>query len=112
MSLKGLRMPFKSRQVTRTITKDEFRLPDDAESGDIEGQDGFAFSRAILIPQSLKHCLQTVDALGVKIRHSLSFNVQMHNPDGHVSEVGPPEYFGINPNQRSIQNSRIITYKL
>ena len=88
VSLKGPRAPIKSRQTSRTIAKDEYRLPENAESEDIEGQDGYTFSRAIRIPQSLKKCLQTVDALGIKIRHNLTFNVQMHNPDGHVSEVG------------------------
>ena len=87
VSIKGPRAPIRSRQITRTIAKDEYRLPENAESEDIEGQDGYTFSRAIRIPQSLKKCLQTVDALGIRIRHNLTFNVQMHNPDGHVSEV-------------------------
>lgn len=91
ISIRGPRAPIKSRQVVRSIAKDEYRLPDNVESEDIEGQDGYTFSRAIRIPQNLKQCLQTVDALGIKIRHNLSFNVQMHNPDGHVSEVSDKE---------------------
>ena len=87
LSIKGPRAPIKSRQMTRSIAKDEFQLPEDAESEDVEGQDGFIFSRAIRIPQSLKKCVQTVEVLGIKVRHNLSFNVQMHNPDGHISEV-------------------------
>lgn len=87
VSLKARNAPVKSRHIQRPIAKDEYRFPNNAESIDIEGQDGFTFSRAISIPQSLKSCLQTVDALGIKIRHSLSFNIQMHNPDGHISEV-------------------------
>lgn len=87
VSIRGPRAPIKSRQITRSIAKDDYRLPDDAESENIDGQDGYTFSRSIRIPQSLTKCLQTVDALGIKIRHNLSFNVQMHNPDGHVSEV-------------------------
>ena len=87
LSIRGPRAPIRSRQVTRSIVKDEWRIPDDTESEELEGLDGYTFSRAISIPQSLKKCLQTVDALGIKVRHNLSFNVQMHNPDGHVSEV-------------------------
>ena len=90
VSIKGPRAPIRSRAVTRSIAKDDFRLPDDVESEDVEGQDGYTFSRSIRIPQSLTKCLQTVDALGIKIRHNISFNVQMHNPDGHVSEVSEP----------------------
>ena len=88
LSIRGHRIPIKNHQMSRSIAKDEFRLPEDAESQDIEGRDGFTFSRAIPIPRTLKSCVQTVDALGVKVRHTLNFNVQMHNPDGHVSEVG------------------------
>lgn len=88
MTIKGARTPKKRREITRLIAKDEYRLPDDAEAENIGGQDGYVFSRTLSIPQSLKKCLQSVDALGIKVRHSLNFNVQMHNPDGHVSEVG------------------------
>ena len=81
--------------MTRLIVRDEHRLPDDVETEDLEGQEGYVFSRSLRLPQSLKHCVQTVEALGIKIRHYLSFNIQMHNPDGHVSEVsvivGDPE---------------------
>lgn len=87
LSIRGPRAPIKSRQISRSIARDEYRLPDDTESVDIEGQDGYVFSRTIQIPQSLKKCLQTVDALGIRVRHNLSFNVQIHNPDLHVSEV-------------------------
>ena len=77
----------KSHQMTRSIHRDEYRLPSDVEAEDIEGQEGFIFSRQIPVPQSLRRCVQTIDCLGIKIRHSLNFNVQLHNPDGHVSEV-------------------------
>ena len=88
MIIKGPRTPKKSRQTTRIIVKDEHHLPNDVKAEDINGQEGFVFSRTLALPQSLKKCLQSVDALGIRIRHNLNFNVQMHNPDGHVSEVG------------------------
>lgn len=87
MTIKGPRTPKKRRELTRLIAKDEYRLADDVEAEDIGGQDGYVFSRKLSIPQSLRKCLQSVDALGIKTRHNLNFNVQMHNPDGHVSEV-------------------------
>ena len=95
VSIRGPRAPIKSRQITRSIVKDEFFLPNNVESQDIEGQDGYTFSRAIRIPQSLRKCLQTVDALGIKVRHNLNFNVQMHNPDGHISEVSTTKHLHI-----------------
>lgn len=91
MTIKGPRSPRRCRETTRLIAKDEYRLPDDVEAENIGGQEGYVFSRALAIPQSLRKCLQSVDALGIKIRHSLNFNVQMHNPDGHVSEVSTSE---------------------
>ena len=87
MTIKGPRTPKKCRETIRLIAKDEHRLPDDVEAEDIGGQEGYVFSRTLTIPQSLRKCLQSVDALGIKIRHNINFNVQMHNPDGHVSEV-------------------------
>ena len=91
MTIKGPRTPRRSRQITRLIAKDEHHFPEDAEAEDIGGQEGYVLSRTLAIPQNLRKCLQSVDALGIKIRHSLNFNVQMHNPDGHVSEVSANE---------------------
>ena len=87
IKIRGTRNPSRNRQISRLIVKDEHRLPDDMETEDTEGQEGYVFSRSLRLPQSLKHCVQTVEALGIKVRHYLSFNIQMHNPDGHVSEV-------------------------
>lgn len=91
MTIKGPRTSRKCREITRLIAKDEHRLPENIEAENIGGQEGYVFSRTLAIPQSLKKCLQSVDALGIKIRHNLNFNVQMHNPDGHVSEVSSNE---------------------
>jgi hypothetical protein len=35
----------------------------------------------------LSKCLQDVDVHGIKIRHKVKFNIALHNPDGHISEV-------------------------
>ena len=87
MTIRGPRTPKKRREITRLIVKDEYCLAENVEAEDIGGQEGYVFSRLLSLPQSLRKCLQSVDALGIKIRHNLQFNVQMHNPDGHVSEV-------------------------
>ena len=82
-----------TRSFTRTHTQshriytDEYQLPESAETEDIHGQEGYVFSRPIPIPQTLRKCVQSFDGLDIRIRHHLSFNVQMHNPDGHVSEL-------------------------
>ena len=87
VSIKLPRIPKKRREILRLIEKDEYCLAENVEAQNIGGQEGYAFSRTLSIPQSLRKCLQSVDALGIRIRHSLHFTVQMHNPDGHVSEV-------------------------
>ncbi|KAI5309175.1 hypothetical protein KEM55_003877 [Ascosphaera atra] len=45
------------------------------------------FTRVIELPKSLSKCMQDVDVKGIKIKHKLKFRVQLHNPDGHTSEV-------------------------
>lgn len=92
MTVKGPRTHKKRREITRLIARDEHCLAENAEAETLGEQEGYAFSRTLSIPQSLRKCLQSVDALGIRVRHNLHFNVQMHNPDGHVSEVSanPP----------------------
>lgn len=87
VSIKPPRAPKKRREITRLVTKDEYCLAENVEPENIGGQEGYVFSRTLSIPQNLRKCLQSVDALGIRIRHSLHFTVQMHNPDEHVSEV-------------------------
>ena len=98
MTVKGPRTPKKRRETTRLIVKDEHCLAENAEAENIGGQEGYMFSRMLPMPQNLRKCLQSVDALGIRIRHNLQFNIQMHNPDGHVSEVGYP---GMIPTSRT-----------
>ena len=79
--------PRRSRTVSRSIAKDVYTLPEDAETVDVNGQEGFVFSRQLPLPRSLRECMQTVTVKGIKIRHCLTFNVQLLNRDGHYSEV-------------------------
>lgn len=52
-----------------------------------DGQDGYALNKKMELPKSLNRCLQDVDVHGIKVRHKVKFNIALHNPDGHVSEV-------------------------
>lgn len=72
---------------TRVVSHDEWHIPPDTEAEDIDGQEGWMFQRAVAIPKNLGQCIQTVDAFGLKVRHRLRFNIQLHNPDEHTSEV-------------------------
>jgi hypothetical protein len=54
------------------------------------GQDGYTLKEVMPLPKRLAKCLQDVEVLGIKIRHKVKFNVALHNPDGHISEVSLP----------------------
>lgn len=75
------------RTTLRTVAREKWHLPDDAQTEEVDGQDAYILHKLLPIPKSLRHCLQTVDTQGFKIRHILSFNIQLHNPDAHISEV-------------------------
>ncbi|KAL9099841.1 MAG: hypothetical protein Q9163_004717 [Psora crenata] len=100
LTIRATRNNIRSNSRTRAVYTDEYRMPDDVETEDIDGQEGYTFSRAIQVPQSLRRCVQTYDALDVKIRHHLAFNVQLQNPDGHISELHAnlPIHIFISPN--------------
>lgn len=73
---------------TRTIKTDDYELNEDEQLEILdETVEGFQFARSLDLPQSLSRCLQDADVRGIKIRHKLKFRIQLHNPDGHTSEV-------------------------
>lgn len=71
----------------RVIVADMHRINVDDEQILDEAAEGFEFSRYLELPKSLNHCLQDCTAKGIKVRHKVKFNVQLHNPDGHISEL-------------------------
>lgn len=71
------------------VSTDTFNFPEDAETEDIDGREGFRLSRTLNIPKKLRLCLQTCEERNIRIRHQLKFTVLLNNPDGHVSEVCP-----------------------
>ena len=67
-----------------------FQIDEEKHYRDIlndEGQDGYMIDETLPLPKHLARCLQDVEVHGIKIRHRVKFNVALHNPDGHVSEV-------------------------
>ena len=73
---------------SRTIVTDEHELDEENNLEVIdESVEGHQFSRSLALPKTLTKCLQDTETKGIKIRHKLKFRIQLHNPDGHVSEV-------------------------
>lgn len=75
-------------KITRTIIDDEHELDGDNNLEIIdETAEGYQFTRFLELPKTLSRCLQDTDTMGIKVRHKMKFRIQLHNPDGHVSEV-------------------------
>ncbi|KAL9603832.1 MAG: hypothetical protein Q9219_000941 [cf. Caloplaca sp. 3 TL-2023] len=104
----------KKTRVTRRIAEDRFDFPQDQEPVLIDGQDAWVFTRQITLPKSLRECLQTVDALGIRTKHSLVFNVKLINPDEHVSELHAslPLYIYISPNLLLDEDNNMLLQNL
>lgn len=85
---------------TRTILTDEYEVDEDNFEIIEEAAEGYQFTRYLDMPQTLTRCLQDTDTKGIKIRHKMKFRIQLHNPDGHVSEVSD----GGTANDSSFQN--------
>ncbi|KAL3422055.1 arrestin domain-containing protein [Phlyctema vagabunda] len=67
-----------------------FELNEDEHYHDLldeNGQDGYTLKERMPLPKRLSKCIQDVDVSGIKIRHKVKFNIALHNPDGHVSEL-------------------------
>lgn len=75
-------------KTSRTITTDEYEMNPDADMEIIDYvAEGYQVTRRLNLPKSLTKCLQDTDTRGIRVRHKLKFRIQLHNPDGHVSEV-------------------------
>lgn len=74
------------QKCTRVVAEDEYQVPEDAEIVDEESE-GHRFSRHLDLPKSLTKCLQDAETRGIRIRHKLKFNIILHNPDEHTSEL-------------------------
>jgi hypothetical protein len=75
---------------TREVDTWQFELNEEEHYQDIlneNGQDGYVMKQRMPLPKTLRKCIQDADTNGIKIRHKVKFNVALHNPDGHVSEL-------------------------
>ncbi|KAF1969340.1 carbon catabolite repression protein-like protein cred [Bimuria novae-zelandiae CBS 107.79] len=45
------------------------------------------FQMTLELPKSLKHCRQSVDTENIRISHKLRLYVNLHNPEGHTSQL-------------------------
>ncbi|KAJ9219765.1 hypothetical protein DTO169C6_7932 [Paecilomyces variotii] len=98
-------------KTSRTIISDNYELEEGAELDIIDEEaEGYQFSRYLDLPKTLSKCLQDADAKGIKIRHKLKFRVQLHNPDGHTSELRAtlPVSVFISPNLAIDENNNLV----
>jgi len=80
--------PERKRKDTRSIVMDQYTVDAEADPDILnEEAEGYQFSRYLELPKTLRSCVQDAEIHGIKIRHKLKFNVALHNPDGHVSEL-------------------------
>ncbi|KAL1969992.1 hypothetical protein VTN77DRAFT_6397 [Rasamsonia byssochlamydoides] len=102
---------FNTYKTTRVIMTDEYELDEERQLEIIdEYAEGYQFHRYLDLPKSLSRCLQDTDTKGIKIRHKLKFRVQLHNPDGHTSELRAtlPITVFISPNLAIDDNNNLI----
>lgn len=77
-----------TRSTVRVITRDTYTLGDEQQAELLDEEaGGYQFSRVLDLPKTLSKCMQDTDTEGIKIKHRLKFRIQLHNPDGHTSEV-------------------------
>jgi len=97
-------------KVDRTIVSDVYKVDPEDEQVIDEVAEGYQFSRYLELPKSLNHCLQDCNVKGIKVRHKVKFNVQLHNPDGHISELRAnlPVSFYISPSLPINENNDLV----
>ena len=101
--------PSRTRQYELQVATDEYELPEDAETEDVEGAEGYIFTRQLQLPRKMRHCLQTAEEKNMRVRHDIKFEIALHNPDGHVSEVRAhfAIHIFISPNMRLNEESEL-----
>ncbi|KAI9781768.1 MAG: hypothetical protein M1839_005761 [Geoglossum umbratile] len=95
--------------IARRIASAEYNIPSDSETLG-EDQAGFRLHERLTLPRTLRRCVQDVHCKGVKVRHKLVFSVQLHNPDGHLSELRAslPVYLFISPHLPIGEDGNIV----
>ncbi len=98
-------------KLDRVIAADLYRInPESDEQVIDEVAEGYQFSRYLELPKTLNQCLQDCNVKGIKVRHKVKFNVQLHNPDGHISELRAnlPVSFYISPSLPINENNDLV----
>lgn len=62
-------------------------VPEGAEDADQLFDECHRFSMTLDLPKSLKNCRQSVDTENIRISHKLRLYVNLHNPEGHTSQL-------------------------
>lgn len=62
-------------------------VPDGVEEGDELFDESHRFSMSLDLPRSLKYCRQSVDTENIRLSHKLRLYVNLHNPEGHTSQL-------------------------
>ncbi|KAM5466670.1 hypothetical protein MauCBS54593_005927 [Microsporum audouinii] len=100
-----------SHKSIRVVVADHFRLGPEEERQFLEEEgEGYVFSRVLELPKKLCKCIQDTDTKGIKIRHKLKFKIQLHNPDGHTSELRAtlPVFIFLSPNLPLDDNNNLV----
>ena len=62
-------------------------LPGDDENADHLFDEAHRFQMTLDLPKSLRKCRQSVDSEFIRITHKLRIYVNLHNPEGHTSQL-------------------------
>jgi arrestin-related trafficking adapter 4/5/7 len=98
-------------KTDRVVVSDVYKVSAETDEQIIdEAAEGYQFSRYLELPKSLNQCIQDCNVKGIKIRHKVKFNVQLHNPDGHISELRAnlPVTFYISPSLPINENNDLV----
>lgn len=95
------------RQDTRNIQTTVYEHGGYQDSED--GSERWVMNTLIDLPKSLSKCVQDCEVGPIKVRHKLRVSVQLHNPDGHTSELRAslPVQLFISPNHLIDEDNEI-----
>ncbi|KAF2729442.1 hypothetical protein EJ04DRAFT_588809 [Polyplosphaeria fusca] len=62
-------------------------VPQDVADADHHFDEAHRFSMSLALPKSLKSCRQSVDTENIRLSHKLKLYINLHNPEGHTSQL-------------------------
>jgi hypothetical protein len=62
-------------------------VPEGVEDADQLFDESHRFAMTLELPKSLKYCRQSLDTEFIRITHKLRIYVNLHNPEGHTSQL-------------------------